>query len=310
RTRDRQGTMTPILYSFLQGAKDVQRIKVLVGTMYLFKLVSSLALLSPLYLMLSKSFARNVKASDFLTGLDLSLIIDFIYYWRRTLSVYIVIFILACGAIVLAYVFLSGGFWGVLRDETKKRTQGSKIERFFGYCGKYFWKMVKVALFLGVLYIAALLLFLSISGVLDQVVGEASLWEIASWGVVVRFFIGALLFMLVNMIGDYLRIFSIENDDKRFLTVVGKTFKFLLTNLLTTLGLYYLLSAGLAVVILVFLGLLKIMNTMPGTSLFIFFTFLIQQVFVIFRSFFRLVYYSSQLNLYHRTSGEAGSEHQ
>jgi hypothetical protein len=37
---------------------------------------------------------------------------------------------------------------------------------------------------------------------------------------------------------------------------------------------------------------------------------LIQQVFVIFRSFFRLVYYSSELTLYHRISGEAVSRHQ
>jgi hypothetical protein len=297
------------LGSLVQGAKDVQENKVLVGTMYLFKLVASLALFSPLHLMLSKSFARNVKASDFLSRLDLSLIIDFVYYWRRTLSIYLVIFIMACGAIVLAHIFLSGGFWGVLRDRTKKRTQGSKIERFFGYCGKYFWRMFRVALVLGVLYFAALLLFLFLSGLLDRLVGKAGLWEIASWGMVVRLLIGALLFMLVNVIGDYLRMFSIENDGERFLTVVGKSFKFLLTNFLRVLSLYYLLSAGLAAVIFVFWGLLKIMNTMPGTALFVFFTFLMQQSLAIFRSFYRLVYYSSQLTLYHKISGEADLEH-
>jgi hypothetical protein len=294
--------------SFLQGVKDVQANKALVGAMYLFKLAASLALFSPLYLMLSGSFARNVKASEFLTGLDLSLLIDFIYFWRRTLSIYLVLFILACGAIVLGYVFLSGGFWGMLRDQAENRWQSSKMERFFGYCGKYFWRMFKVALFLGLLYIAAFLLFLLLSGILDQVAGRASLWKIASPGMVVRFLIGAILFMLVNMIGDCLRIFSIDDDDRRFLKVVGKTFRFLLTNLLRAVSLYYLLSAGLAVAILAFWGLLKIMNSMPGTALFILLTFVVQQVFVLFRSFFRLVYYSSQLTLRHRISGEAGFE--
>ncbi len=296
--------------SFFRGARSVAGNKVLVGIMYLFKLVCSLALLSPLYLMFSRSFGRNVKASDFLTRFDFSLIIDFVYYWRKTLSVYWVMFILVCGVVVVAYIFLSGGFWAVLRDQAKNRTRGFKAERFFGYCGKYFWRMFKVALVLGVLYFVALLLFLFVSGLLDQVAGKASLWEITSWGMVLRFLIGAFLFLLVNMIGDYLRIFSIQNYGERFLTVVGKTFKFLLTNLLRALSLYYLLSAGLAVMIFVFFSLLKIMNAMPGTGLFIFFTFLIQQVFVIFRSFFRLVYYSSQLTLYHRISGEAVSGHQ
>lgn len=302
--------MILILGSVLQGAKNVQGNKVLVGIMYLFKLGWSLALLSPLYFMLSRSFARNAKASDFLTRLDLSLIIDFVYYWRKTLSIYLVMFILVCALVVVAYIFLSGGFWGVLRDEAKNRSEGSKMERFFGYCGKYFWKMSKVALVLGVLYFAALGLFLFLVALLDHVVGKTSLWEITSWGMVLRFLIGAFLLLLVNMTGDYLRIFSIENYDERFLAVVGKTFKFLLTNCLRALSLYYLLSAGLVVMVFVFLGLLKIMNMMPGTGLFIFFTFLIQQVFVIFRSFFRLVYYSSQLTLYHRISGEAVSGHQ
>jgi hypothetical protein len=298
-----------VLGSLVQGAKDVQGNRALVGAMYLFRLVVSMILFSPLYLMLSKSFGRNVRASELLTRLDLSLVIDFAYFWRRTLSIYFVLFILACGAILLGYIFLSGGFWGILRDQAKNAAPGSKMERFLGYCARYFWRMFRVTLFLGVMYFLALLLFLSLSGLLDHAVGKASLWEVASLGMVIRFLIVAILFMLVNMIGDYLRIFSFENDDQRFLTIVGKTFRFLLTNLLRTLSLYYLLSAGLAVVVLAFWGLLRIMNTMPGTALFILLTFVIQQVFVLLRSFLRLVYYSSQLTLHHRISGEGGLEH-
>jgi hypothetical protein len=301
--------MSPVLYSFLQGTKDVRTKRALVGAMYLFRLVVSLVLFSPLYLMLSGSFGRNVKASDLLTRWDLSLVIDFAYFWRRTLSIYFVLFILACGAIVLGYMFLSGGFWGILRDQARKGTQGSTMERFFGHCGRYFWRMFQVTLFLAVLYVMAAILFLSFSGLLDHVLGHASLWEVASWGMVVRFLIGAILFMLVNMTGDYLRIFSIHSDGQRFLKMAGTTFRFLLTNLGRVLSLYYLLSAGLAVVVLAFWGLLEVMNTLPGTGILIILTFGVQQVLVLFRSFFRLVYYSSQLTLHHRISGEGGLEH-
>jgi hypothetical protein len=302
--------MRLVFNSLLQGVKGAQGNKVLIGMMYLFKLVSSLALLSPLYLMLSKSFARNVKASEFLTRLDLSLIIDFIYYWRRTLSIYFVLFILACGAIVLGYIFLSGGFWGVLRDQAQNRSQSSKMERFWGYCGKYFWGMLRISLFLGVLYFVALLVFLFFAAILESVGGKASLWDVTSWHMLTRFLIGAVLLLLVNMIGDYLRILYMDNYDQRFFATLGRTLKFLLTNLLRVLSLYYLLSVGLAAAIFVFLGLRDVMDTMSGTGLMIFFTFLIQQTFVMFRSFFRLIYYSSQLALYHRISGEASLEPQ
>jgi hypothetical protein len=297
--------MKLVFDSLVRGARNVRNYRFLIVIMYVFKLVWSLALLSPLYLMLWRSFGRNLRASNFLTRLDLSLVIDFVYYWRRALSIYFVVFILACGAIVLSYIFLSGGFWGILRDEVKNRSQGSKMERFFGYCGKYFWGMLRISLFSGVLYFAALVVFLFFTAILDNLAGKVSLWDMASWHMAARLLMGAILFLLVNMVGDYLRILYVENQGQRFLVTVGRTFKFLLTNLLRALSLYYLLSAGLAAAIFIFFGLHKIMNTLPGTGLMVLLIFLIQQVFVIFRSFFRLVYYSSQLVLYDRVSREA-----
>ncbi len=291
-----------ILSSFAEGVKNVWTEKFLVGMMFLFKLVFSLVLLSPLYVMFSASFATNVKASNLLTWFDLSLFIDFVYHWRKTLSIYFLMFILVCGIAMLAFIFLSGGFWGMLRDGVKNRGQNSKMGRFFGYCGKYFWGMFKIWLFMVVLYFIAIFIFLILAIVFNQVVGKGSLWEITSWRMVVKFLIGIILFFLVNMIGDYLRIFFIENYGERFLKVVRKTFKFLLTNFFRTLSLYYFLSVILTIAIFVYLGLYKGMNAMPQTGFFIFLTFLIQQIFVVFSSFYRLVYYSSQLVLYEKIS--------
>ncbi len=291
-----------ILNSFVEGGKNVWRNKFLIGMMFLFKLVFSLLLLFPLYLMLSASFATNVKASNFLTGFDLSLLIDFIYHWRRTLSIYLFMFILVCGLAILVFIFLSGGFWGMLSDEVKKRGQNSRMERFFGSCGKYFWEMSKISLFVGVLYLVTLFLFMFIVAIFDSVAGKANLWEITSWQMVTKFLIGIILVFLVNMIGDYLRIFFIEDHGGRFLKVVGKTFKFLLTNFLRTLSLYYFLSIVLVGMVLVYLLKYRVISGMPQIGFFIFLTFMIQQVFVVFSSFYRLVYYSSQLVLYEKIS--------
>ena len=291
-----------ILSSFAEGIKNVWTEKFLIGMMFLFKLVFSLVLLSPLYVMFSASFATNVKASNFLTWFDLSLIIDFVYHWRKTLSIYFLMFILVCGAAMAAFIFLSGGFWGMLRDKVKSRGQNSRMERFFGYCGKYFWGMFKISLLMIVLYFVALFIFLFLSTIFDNLAGKTNFWEIFSWRMAAKFFLTIILFFLVNMIGDYLKIFLIENYGERFFKVVRKTFRFLLTNLFRTLSLYYFLSVISVATIFVYLGLTKAMNTMPQTGFFILTTFLIQQSFVVFTSFYRLVYYSSQLVLYDRSS--------
>jgi len=62
--------MSRIVNSIIAGIKDVWAAKFLVGIMLVFKLITSLILLVPLYLMFSASFAANVKSSSFLAGFD------------------------------------------------------------------------------------------------------------------------------------------------------------------------------------------------------------------------------------------------
>ncbi len=296
--------MRQAITSTMKGFSGVWENKFLVGILYLFKIVFSLALLLPLYMMFSASFARNAKASNLLTWFDPSLLVDFVYHWRQALFVYLIMFILSCGLGLLVFIFLSGGFWGVLRDRVKNQGLNSRMERFFGYCGKYFWGMFKIFLFLLVLYLIAFFVFVIFSLIFDSAAGKANLWDLSSWKVLSRLAVGLILFFWVNMIGDYLKIFFVENFGQGFIRVIRKTFKFLLTNKLGVLSLYYFLSAILAVAIFMYLGLDKAMKAMPQTGFSIFLLFLIQQLLVVFVSFFRLVFYSSQLDLYYRISKE------
>jgi len=281
--------------SFIQGIKNVWSNKFLIGIMFLFKFFFSLILLAPLYLMFSASFGANVKASSLLRGFDSSLLIDFVYHWRHTLSIYFLISFLVSFLAIMVFVFFSGGFWGILRDQSQREGEILKTERFFGYCAKYFWGMFKIALILIALYLIALFLFLFVLTIFDLVAGKGSWLEITSWQVVIKISIFAFLFFLVNMIGDYLRIFYIENFEQRFLEFVKKAFRFLLTNFFKTLGLYYLLSFVLVSAILAYWGANKLMEGIPKTSLYVLLVFLLQQILSLFRAFYRLVYYSSQI---------------
>jgi hypothetical protein len=283
-----------VLTSYVQGVKNVWANKFLIGIMFLFKFFFSLVLLAPLYLMFSASFGANAKASSLLKGMDLSLLIDFVYHWRQTLPIYFLISFLVCFLAVIVFIFLSGGFWGILRDRSQGDEGNSKIERFFGYCAKYFWGMFKIALLLTLFYLVAFFLYLFFVTIFDSVAGKGDWFEITSWRTVTKISVLAFLFFLVNMIGDYLRIFYIQNFFERFLVFVKKAFRFLLTNLFKTLSLYYLVSVVLILAILAYAGMNKLMGGIPKTGFYVLLIFLIQQTFSLFRAFYRLVYYSSQ----------------
>lgn len=301
--------MYKIVDSLIAGIKDVWATKFLVGIMLVFKLTTSLILVLPLYLLFSASFAANVKSSNLIAGFDPTLLIDFAYYWRRTLSVYFFVFACACGIIVLIYIFLSGGFWECLRDHRRKGMDdstlipaGSRMERFFGYCGKYCGGMLKVGLLMIPLYLFAFLLWLILVALFGSVVGTGDIRELTSWRMIIKILIMLLLFIWCNMAGDYLRIYLLENPGDRFWAVTRQAFRFVLTNLAGTLCLYYLLILILVGAILLYGGLYKLVGGISPPGIFIFIAFLFQQVLVVFLSFYRLVFYSSQINLYERIS--------
>jgi hypothetical protein len=293
-----------ILNSFITGIKNLWSNRFLIGMMFLFKLAFSLILLAPLYLMFSASFGANVKASNLLRWFDFSLLIDFVYHWRQTLPIYFLMFFLVSFLAIIVFIFLSGGFWGILKDQSRNKEGNSKIERFFGYCARYFWGMFKIALLLVVFYLIALFLFLFFLLVFNSLAGKGSWFEITSWRVIVRILVFAFLFLLVNIMGDYLRIFFVHNFGKRLWGSVKMAFRFLLTNFFRALGLYYLLSCVLILAILLYIGLDKVMAGMPKTSFYVFIVFLVQQIASLFGAFFRLVYYSSQIVLADKLSME------
>ena len=284
-----------VFTSFIQGIKNVWSNKFLIGSLFLFKFFFSLILLAPLYLMFSASFGANQKASSLLRCFDFSLLIDFVYHWRQTLSIYFLMFFLVSFLAIMVFIFFSGGFWGILRDESKKKEGNLKLERFFGYCAKYFWGMFKIALLLLAFYLIAFFLFLFFLTIFDLVAGKGSWFEITSWRVIVKISFFVFLFFLVNMIGDYLRIFYIQNFEERFLGFVKKASRFLLTNFFKTLSLYYLLSFALILAILAYVGVNKLMEGIPKTTFYVLLIFLIQQILSLIRAFYRLVYYSSQI---------------
>ena len=117
---------------------------------------------------------------------------------------------------------------------------------------------------------------------------------------IVRIGITLFLFLWFKMTGDYMRISLVENKGEPFWIVIRRAFRFVLTNASAALSLYYILVFIWLIVFLMYLGASKLIQGTLPVGIFVLVTFIVQQIYAVFISFYRLVYYSSQLSLYDR----------
>jgi hypothetical protein len=248
--------------------------------------------------MFARTFSLSPLTNNFLKGYDFSLLVDFFTYWGRSIGLYRVLFLFTVLISVLGYIFLSGGLWGTLFQSLREGKQRLKGEKFFGDCGKYFWSFFKIFIFICIIYLLSFILGMLIFSLIQAIAGK----ELSVTGHVLVLIAGlvifAILFMLVEMWGDYLRIYRVSSEDKKLRAILIPSLRFIFRNFGKTILLYYLLSLILLGTLIAYLGLSKILHFIPADKLLILSLFLIQQAYSLFRSFYRLVYFSSQLVLF------------
>ena len=284
--------------SFTKGIKKVWENKILALILFLFKVFFAFCLLIPAYYMFARTFSLSPLANNFLKGYDFSLLVDFFTYWNKSIGLYRVLFLFIILISILGYIFLSGGLWGALFQNLREGKQRFKGEKFFGDCGKYFWSFFKIFIFICVIYILAFILGMLIFSLIQAIAGK----ELSVTGHVLVLITGlvifAILFMWADMWGDYLRIYRVTSEEKKLRVILKPSLRFIFRNFGKTILLYYLLSLILLGTLIAYLGLSKILHFIPADKLLILSLFLVQQAYSLFRSFYRLVYYSSQLVLF------------
>jgi hypothetical protein len=284
--------------AFRNGIARVWENKILVLVLFLFKLLFAFSLLLPAYYMFSRTFSFLPSSDNFLTGYDFSLLVDFFTYWGRSIGLYRMLFVFIFLISVVGYIFLSGGLWGGLFQHLKEGKQRFKAEKFFGDSGRYFWSFFKIFLFTCIGYLLAFILGMVIFSLIRAIAGK----ELSVSGHILFFAAGlvifAVIFMWADMWGDYLRIFRVTSEEKKLRTILKPSLKFIFRNFGRAVLLYYLLSLILLGTLIAYFGLSKVLHFIPGDKLLILSLFLLQQAYSLFRSFYRLVYYSSQLVLF------------
>ena len=286
--------------AFRDGLARVWESKILALILFLFKLFFAFSLLLPAYYMFNRTFSFSPSSDNFLKGYDFSLLVDFFTYWDKSLGLYQVLFLFTVLISVLGYIFLSGGLWGALFQHLKEGKQRFKAEKFFGDSGRYFRSFLKIFLFTCIGYLVAFILGMIIFSLIGAIAGK----ELSVSGHILFFALGlvvfAVIFMWVDMWGDYLRIYRVTSEEKKLRTILKPSLRFIFRNFGRTVLLYYLLSIIFLVTLAVYLGMNKALHLQAANGLMVLSVFILQQAYSLFRSFYRLVFYSSQLVLFDR----------
>ncbi|HVP36381.1 MAG TPA: hypothetical protein VMT04_05245 [Terriglobales bacterium] len=288
--------------AFRNGLIKVWENKILALILFIFKLFFAFSLLIPAYYMFNRTFYFSPSADNFLKGYDFSLLVDFFAYWSKSIGLYRVLFLFTILILAIGYIFLSGGLWGGLCQNLREGKQRFRGEKFFGDCGRFLWSFFRIFIFICILYVLVFILGMLIYSLIGSIAGK----ELSVTGHILILIIGliifAILFMWVDMLGDYMRIYRITFEEKKLRKILKPSLRFIFTNFDKTVLLYYLLSIILLGTLAIYFGLNKTLHLQPANGLMVLSVFIWQQAYSLFRSFYRLVYYSSQLILFDRIS--------
>ncbi len=191
------------------------------------------------------------------------------------------------------YVFLNGGIIGRLLDREGRPT----LQAFFGDCGRYFGRFVR-------LFLSSLAFLVLTFGVILRLLSALmNLWVESAWtqwpSVILgnlHFIVALLLLSIVHMVFDYARIAVVADEETKVLRALRNALNFLRKRFFRSWALYLLIVAGFiagTVFFYVVLGLLS-----GPAVLFVLLGFVWMQLNVLFRIWIKTLFFAAQAEFY------------
>lgn len=260
--------------------------------LWVINLVYSLFIVAPVFAIFKADlghslFGRSVQFLDFIWLGELY------YKYENTVPAALVGILVPVLLYVALYVFLNGGIIGRLLDREGRTTPHS----FFGDCGRYFWRFVRLFLVSLLFYALAFGAILGgLSALFKPLVENARTEWTVFWISGLRSIIALLLLSLVHMIFDYARILVVAEDDRRVRHALKAALGFIRKRFFRAWFLYLLIGAcflaGMAVYFFV-------EPLIPDSGLlWLGLGLLWGQAFILFRLWTKMTYFAAQAEYY------------
>ena len=281
-----------ILKTFEQGFQTTNKRVRMVVYLWLINFVFSLLIVTPVYFLINKDISRSLMADQIAKGIDFLWLGDIIYKYQDFFPALVGWFLIPGIFFLLLYIFLNGGIIGRIAAQDEKINMTS----FFSDCGKYFLRFLRVFLISLVVY------FVVFGGIFRGISALFKLWTknaSTEWPLILSsiltFLIQVLLFSIVRMFFDYVRVRLVVEDSKKTIRATLLNLAFIGKRFFRAWSLYLLV--GLIVVIfgIVYLAVCQLL---PKIGLLVILVFIWQQAYILTKMWTKILFYSTEYHFF------------
>ena len=278
-----------IIKIFGQGFRTAARNGRMLLLLWAIHLLFSLLIVAPFHFTLENQFARSLMGERLFGGNEVLWLGDLIYKYQDLPPLLSGFMIGAAVLFLLLFVFLSGGIIGRVADGGDRFSMGP----FFGDCGLYFGRFLRVFLLslLGYLAVFALLgRFVSIPFRLWSK-GASTQWTPLASSTL-RLLVLLLLFSIVKMFFDYVKVTLVMENSRKTLRTTLRNFPFLGRRFFKAWGLFLLVGLFFVISTVFYLAVAK---ALPKEGVGPLLLFLWQQAYILVRLGIMVLFFATEV---------------
>ncbi len=273
------------------GFSQALKHKRLLLIFYLTNLLFGLILMLP-FRAVTGDFVGSSLTGEKLAGqMDFDFLSELFRYHPGFFDTYSsLIFVLAL-IYFLCVLFFSGGVFAVL---VQKDAFSSAL--FWRGCGRYFGRFARLLLFCLPLFVIFFCLQFIETGIQRLVFGDDPYQYVVYWGAWAQFILRVVGLFFSWMVFDYARIYVVVFDERKMRRALFQSLQFVFGNIGKTLALVSVFYLAGAVVLVLYNPIADLLSA--PNALVVFSLFLLQQVYMLFRTLMKLGLWSGELNLW------------
>jgi len=271
-----------------------KRLKMVVY-LWLINFVFSVLIVTPVYFLIKKDLSGSLMSDQILKGSELIWLGDIIYKYQDILPALVGWFLIPGIFFMMLYIFLYGGIIGRIVAQDEK----INLTSFLSDCSKYFFPFLRI-------FLISLAAYLVVLGGIHSIISALfNLWKKSAsteWPLILasilEFLILVLLFSIVRMFFDYVRVRLVVEKSKKAIRATLLNISFIGKRFFRAWFLYLLVGLITAVFGVIYLALYQ---PLPKIGILLIVGFIWQQMYVLSRMWTKILFYSTEyhfLNLH------------
>ena len=260
--------------------------------LWLANFLFSLILVAPFYFLLERDLARSLAGEKLFQGQDLLWLGDMVYKHQNILPLLLGWVAVPALFYFFLQVFLNGGILGRISGGERVN-----LPAFLSDSANYFWRFLRIFLISIIGYVLVFgLLCRGLSALFKIWTESASTQWTTMAASFLRLFVFLLLFSIVKMFFDYVKVSLVVEESKKVVRVTLANFKFLGRRFFKAWGLFLLVGLvfiGLSIGYYLGAKLIPHDGTIPFMILFIW-----QQVYMLAMSWTAVLFFSTECEFF------------